>query len=68
MAKLGPAGRLALTEDRPPLVATPTLGQCAGARSESWMLDRPCRPHHSPRLLDEARARERIGEARRRTG
>jgi transposase InsO family protein len=36
-------------------------------RSGRWLLDRPSRPHHSPRLLDED-TQKRICEWRRRTG
>jgi hypothetical protein len=72
-AKLGPAGRLALTE-----ALAQGMSQKAAAaafcvspatahrwwhrrlsasadevRSGAWLLDRPCRPRTSPRLLDE---------------
>jgi transposase InsO family protein len=86
-AKLGPAGRLALTE----AIAQGMSQKAAAAafrvspatahrwwhrrleaspqelRSGAWLLDRSCRPHRSPRLLDEL-AQERICECRRRSG
>jgi transposase InsO family protein len=86
-AKLGPAGRLALTEaiaqgmsqkaaaaafSVSPATAHRWWQRRLGASKQelacgSWLLDRPCRPRRSPRLLDEL-AQERICECRRRTG
>jgi transposase len=86
-AKLGPAGRLALTEAiaagmsqkaaAAAFCVSPAtahrwwhrrLGASAEAlRSGAWLLDRSCRPHRRPRLL-EALAQERICDCRRRTG
>jgi hypothetical protein len=75
-AKLGPAGRLALTEaiaqGMSPATAHRWWHRRRSAtphepRSGAWLLDRSCRPRCSPRLLDEL-AQERICECRRRTG
>jgi transposase InsO family protein len=86
-AKLGPAGRLALTE----AIAAGMSQKAAAAAfcvapatahrwwhrrlgaseqelaSGAWLLDRPCRPQRSPRLL-EPQLQQRICDCRQRTG
>jgi transposase InsO family protein len=75
-AKLGPAGRLALTEAISSGMSPATAHRWWHRRrdacpeelaSGSWLLDRSSRPCSSPRLLDRF-AQRRICEARRKTG
>jgi transposase InsO family protein len=75
-AKLGPAGRLALTEAIAGGMSQATAhrwwhrrrsASLEELRSRAWLLDRSSRPHSNPRLLDRV-AQERICECRRRTG